>query len=204
MLPPPGATAYLSIYLYMLDDRFCFHFLLAILIHLLGDVKCQPLQNDRSTLFLFPTIYSILIHLSWDVKCQPLQSDWFCFHFLLSIVFWSISDEMHVTCQPLQNAYNLGMQISLPSPVGTPSGTTCASITCSISDIDSFCQAPNTLTGAPGEGCYNTDGTGTSPTSGTEAFANACPEAYSYSKDDTNHVYGCPTTSTYQVEWCPS
>lgn len=104
----------------------------------------------------------------------------------------------------MQNAYNLGMQISLPSPVGTPSGTTCASITCSISDLDSFCQAPNTLTGAPGEGCYNTDGTGTSPTSGTEAFANACPEAYSYSKDDTNHVYGCPTTSNYQVEWCPS
>jgi hypothetical protein len=126
------------------------------------------------------------------------------FPFPTIYLFWSISHEMHVTCQPLQNAYNLGMQISLPSPVGTPSGTTCASITCSISDIDSFCQAPNHLTGAPGEGCYNTDGTGTSPTSGTEAFADACPEAYSYSTDDANHVYGCPTTSTYQVEWCPS
>ena len=179
MLPPPGATAYLSIYLYMLDDRFCFHFLLAILIHLLRDVKCQPLQSDRSTLFPFPTSYLFYSDPS------------------LTRCMWHVN-----LC--LQNAYNLGMQISLPSPVGTPSGTTCASITCSISDIDSFCQAPNTLTGAPGEGCYNTDGTGTSPTSGTEAFANACPEAYSYSKDDTNHVYGCPTTSTYQVEWCPS
>jgi len=104
-----------------------------------------------------------------------------------------------------QNAYNLGIQISLTSIAGgtTPSGLTCTSPSCTISNLNSFCQSPNTLTGAPGEGCYNTDGPGDVPTSGTEAFASACPQAYSYSKDDANHVYGCPTTSNYKVTWCP-
>jgi len=103
------------------------------------------------------------------------------------------------------NAYNLGLQISLTFIAGgtTPTGTTCTSPSCTISNLSAFCQSPNTLTGAPGEGCYNTDGPGNVPTAGTEAFASACPEAYSYSKDDANHVYGCPTTSNYKVTWCP-
>lgn len=97
------------------------------------------------------------------------------------------------------------MTISLTSIANnvSPTGTTCTNPTCSISDINSVCVSPNTLTGAPGDGCYNHDGTGTVPTSGTEKFASACPDAYSYSTDDANHVYGCPTTSNYQVTFCP-
>jgi hypothetical protein len=103
------------------------------------------------------------------------------------------------------NAYNLGMEITVTSIANgvTPSGTTCTNPICSISDLNSFCTSPNTLTGAPGDGCYNTDGTGTVATSGTEQFASACPDAYSYSTDNANHVYGCPTTSNYQVTFCP-
>ena len=110
------------------------------------------------------------------------------------VVWWS-----------LQNAYNLGMQISVTYIAGgtQPTGTTCTSPSCTISDLSSFCQSPNTLTGAPGEGCYNTDGPGNVATAGTQAFASACPQAYSYSKNDAPHVYGCPTTSNYQVTWCP-
>jgi len=103
------------------------------------------------------------------------------------------------------NAYNLGIQISLPHIAGgtTPSGTTCGSPSCTISNLNTVCQSPNTFTNAPGDGCYNTDGPGSVPTSGTEKFATACPEAFSYSNDYANHVYGCPTTSTYKVTWCP-
>ena len=105
----------------------------------------------------------------------------------------------------LQNAYNLGLSISLTSIAGgtTPSGLTCTGPSCTISDLSSFCQSPNTLTGVPGDGCYNHDGTGNVPTSGTEAFATQCPEAYSYSTDNANHVYGCTTGSNYKVTWCP-
>lgn len=47
------------------------------------------------------------------------------------------------------------------------------------------------------------NGTGTTPTSGTEAFDTACPEAISYSNDTTGKVYACPTGSNYEVVFCP-
>jgi len=103
------------------------------------------------------------------------------------------------------NAYNLPLQIDVTSFVNgdTPNGLFCGSPSCTIPDLTTFCQSPNTLTGDPGDGCYNTDGTGTVPTPGTEAFATACPEAYSFSTDDANHVYSCDTGTNYEVVFCP-
>jgi hypothetical protein len=105
------------------------------------------------------------------------------------------------------NAYNLAMEITVTSIASgvTPSGTTCEPITCSITEsLSTFCQSPNTLTGAPGDGCYNHDGPpATSPTPGTQQFDTVCPNAITYSTDTTGKVYGCPTTSTYSVIFCP-
>lgn len=110
---------------------------------------------------------------------------------------------------PVQNAYNLPLMIN-PTFIadgGSPDGLHCGTPSCTISDLASFCQAPNTLTGAPGNGCYNTDGTGDVATAGTMAFKNACPSSYSYSKDDVNTnpgvVYGCNLGSNYEVVFCP-
>jgi hypothetical protein len=92
------------------------------------------------------------------------------------------------------NAYNFGITI-IPQGINS-----CPSPSCSIPNITNFCQAPNTLTGPLGDGCYNTDGpNATSPTPGTTAFANACPDALSYNTDTAGKVYGCPTGSNYEV-----
>jgi hypothetical protein len=92
------------------------------------------------------------------------------------------------------NAYNLGITIN------SQGINSCPSPSCSISNITNFCQAPNTLTGPLGDGCYNTDGPNvTSPTSGTLAFANACPDAISYTTDTTGKVFACPTGSDYEI-----
>ncbi|CAK9874064.1 unnamed protein product [Sphagnum jensenii] len=73
---------------------------------------------------------------------------------------------------------------------GKRSGLECGNPKCGFIDINSFCQSPNKIAGGPGDGCYNVDGpTATSPTNGTEAFANVCPDAFSYSTDIANHVY---------------
>ncbi|CAM6051300.1 unnamed protein product [Sphagnum compactum] len=103
------------------------------------------------------------------------------------------------------NAYNLPLLINPTTiaPPGQRQGLQCGTPICSIGNIYSFCQSPNFLTGAVGYGCYNVDGPGPVPTPGTEQFANACPDAYSYSKDDANHVYACPTGSNYEVVFCP-
>jgi len=92
------------------------------------------------------------------------------------------------------NAYNLGITI-IPQGINS-----CPSPSCSIPNITNFCQAPNTLTGPLGDGCYNTDGPNvTSPTPGTMAFANACPDAISFTTDTTGKVFACPTGSNYEV-----
>jgi hypothetical protein len=67
---------------------------------------------------------------------------------------------------------------------GQRQGLECSTPICSIGKIYSFCQSPNYLTGPTGYGYYNVDGPGPVATPGTEQFANACPHAYSYSKDD--------------------
>jgi hypothetical protein len=101
------------------------------------------------------------------------------------------------------NAYNLALMIAPTSPVQS-SGTTCGSPSCTIDNLSSFCQPPNTPTGAPGNGCYNVQGPNTgSPTSGTTPFDNACPEAISYTTDTGGKVYGCPTGTNYEVVFCP-
>ncbi|KAH8958452.1 hypothetical protein BDL97_06G025100 [Sphagnum fallax] len=95
-------------------------------------------------------------------------------------------------------AYNLPLQIA-PS-----SGSTCGSLSCTINNLNSFCQSPNTLTPGPGDGCYNVDGPNTSsPTPGTQQFDNACPEATSYSTDETGKVLSCQTGTNYEVVFCP-
>ncbi|CAK9881769.1 unnamed protein product [Sphagnum jensenii] len=92
------------------------------------------------------------------------------------------------------NAYNFGLTIN---PQGNYS---CPAPSCAIPNITNFCQAPNTLTGPLGDGCYNTDGpNATSPTPGTMAFANACPDAVSYLTDVSGKVFACPTGSNYEV-----
>lgn len=103
------------------------------------------------------------------------------------------------------NAYNLPLQIN-PTGGDPPNGLHCGSPSCTIPDLNSFCQSPNRLTGAPGDGCYNTDGTGNVATPGTMAFKSACPTSYSYSQDDQNQpgvVYNCNIGSNYDVVFCP-
>jgi hypothetical protein len=105
----------------------------------------------------------------------------------------------------LQNGYNLPLLIS-PTTIAYPGkgqGLECGTPICSIGNIYSFCQPPNFLTGGPGFGCYNVAGPGPVPTAGTEQFANACPDAYSYSNDDVNHVYHCTNATDYEVVFCP-
>jgi hypothetical protein len=86
--------------------------------------------------------------------------------------------------------YNLPLLIN-PTTIAYPGkrqGLECGSPIFSISNICSFCQPPNFLTAGPGYGCYNVDDGPAGPvaTAGTEQFANACPDAYSYSNDDVN------------------
>jgi hypothetical protein len=103
------------------------------------------------------------------------------------------------------DAYNLPMRMN-PTQIaggGSPSGTHCGTIICSIGDLNGFCKSPNYQTGYPGYGCKNKDGPGQSATDGTRAFKNQCPNAYSYSKDDKDVVYGCQTGSNYEVVFCP-
>lgn len=105
----------------------------------------------------------------------------------------------------LQDAYNLPMRMN-PTQIaggGSPSGTHCGTIICSIGDLNGFCKSPNYQTGYPGYGCKNANGPGQSATDGTRAFKSRCPNAYSYSKDDANVVYGCQTGSNYEVVFCP-
>ena len=82
----------------------------------------------------------------------------------------------------------------------SPNGYECGSPTCTISDMQSFCQSPNVY---GGDYCTNTDGPGNSATAGTEAFKNACPDAYSYSKDDATSTYACNTGTNYNFVFCP-
>jgi hypothetical protein len=126
-----------------------------------------------------------------DCISAKLQADLAEFTINGSINGSSNTDSYHISNV---NAYNLGITIN---PQGVNS---CPTPSCSIPNITNFCQAPNTLTGPLGDGCYNTDGPNvTSPTPGTMAFANACPDAMSYTTDTTGKVFACPTGSNYEV-----
>lgn len=96
----------------------------------------------------------------------------------------------------VQNAYNLPAQIQ---PIDIVGGT-CGAPTCNIGNLASFCQSPN-VNG--GQFCTNTDGPGKVSTAGTQAFKSACPDAYSYSKDDGTSTYACKTGSNYNFVFCP-
>ncbi|CAK9223178.1 unnamed protein product [Sphagnum jensenii] len=104
------------------------------------------------------------------------------------------------------NGFDLPLMITVTTIVspGKKSGLECGNPKCGFIDVNSFCQSPNKITGGPGDGCYTVDGpTATSPTNDTEAFANVCPDAFSYSTDIANHVYFCQTGSEYSVVFCP-
>ncbi len=122
--------------------------------------------------------------------------------------FWffrKFGPKIRIDVACLQNGYNLPLMVTVTTIVspGKKSGLECGNPHCGI-NINSFCQSPNKITGGPGDGCYNVDGpTATSPTNGTEVFANACPDAFSYSTDNANHVYFCQTGSEYAVVFCP-
>ncbi|BFI17441.1 hypothetical protein MPTK1_6g06422 [Marchantia polymorpha subsp. ruderalis] len=96
------------------------------------------------------------------------------------------------------NAYTIPMSINAP--------TGCTTITCSISDISSFCQPNNDIQTLPtgALSCVNTDGTaGLGPTAGTMQFKAACPQAYINNFDDATSTLTCPTGSDYEVVFCP-
>jgi len=96
----------------------------------------------------------------------------------------------------VQNAYNLPAEIQPYAIVGGACGTP----SCTIGDLASFCQSPNV---DGGDYCTNTDGPGLVATSGTEAFKSACPDAYSYSKDDSTSTYTCDTGINYNFVYGP-
>ncbi|BBN13794.1 hypothetical protein Mp_zg01110 [Marchantia polymorpha subsp. ruderalis] len=88
--------------------------------------------------------------------------------------------------------------------INAPTG--CTTITCSISDISSFCQPNNDIQTLPtgALSCVNTDGTaGLGPTAGTMQFKAACPQAYINNFDDATSTLTCPTGSDYEVVFCP-
>jgi hypothetical protein len=123
--------------------------------------------------------------------------------FLVNSINWFLWD-----CR-VQEAYNLPLMIN-PTFIadgGVQDGLHCGTPSCTIPDLNSFCQAPNYLTGGPGNGCKNADGPGNTATDGTRAFKNACPSSYSFSQDDRNAnpgvVYGCNLGSNYEVVFCP-
>jgi len=94
----------------------------------------------------------------------------------------------------LVNAYNLPASIK-------PSNSRCKAPSCVIPNLSQFCKAPN-VNG--GDFCTNTDGPGNVATAGTRAFKAACPQAYSYSKDDQTSTYTCQTGGDYTFTYCPS
>lgn len=78
----------------------------------------------------------------------------------ICVVFYRADYIDRKRCYCMQNAYNLPLMIlSDNSACGTPN--------CTISNLTSFCQAPNVLSGGPEYGCMNTDGRRFHPTSGT-------------------------------------
>ncbi|KXZ51553.1 hypothetical protein GPECTOR_12g516 [Gonium pectorale] len=99
------------------------------------------------------------------------------------------------------NAHNLNVRVR---PINPPrvSGLWCGSPTCRISSLPSFCQSPNYLLGTD-PACINAHGPGQAVTAGTQAFKNACPTAYSYSKDDRTSVFSCQWGTDYEVRFCP-
>lgn len=119
-----------------------------------------------------------------------------CCVWLCSTVLLALANTLNV----LQNAYNLPAEIQPYAIVGTPVDGGCGTPICTISDIASFCQFPNV---DGGNYCTNTDGPGLVPTAGTEMFKSACPDAYSYSKDDSSSTYACPTGTNYYFRYCP-
>ncbi|KAG6555215.1 hypothetical protein Mapa_003255 [Marchantia paleacea] len=102
--------------------------------------------------------------------------------------------------------YDLSNVNAYTTPMAIRAAPGCTSISCSISDIRSFCQPNNVLqTLASGAlSCVNTDGTaGLGPTDGTRQFKAACPDAYSYNFDDESSTFTCATGSDYEVVFCP-
>jgi hypothetical protein len=113
----------------------------------------------------------------------------------------------------LVNAYNLGIEIQ---PV-TPSGATCDDIKCTIAGLQGFCGqgTDNKYTPAgtgTAESCTNTDGPQPATnaecccsTANTQKFKGACPDAYSFSKDDKSSTFNCVGDSTdYNIIFCPA
>ena len=101
----------------------------------------------------------------------------------------------------LQNAYNLPASIhpiDIDQATRAP-GTRCGTPTCTIKNLQSFCQPPNKYSGGF---CINTDGL-KSPTSGTRAFKAACPDAYSYHSNDPSSTYTCSHGTNYDFIFCP-
>jgi hypothetical protein len=98
------------------------------------------------------------------------------------------------------NAYTIGLSIAVISSAGGE----CSTVTCAISDIRSFCQGDNVLHTLPSGAlsCVNTDGPGQVSTQNTRYFNTACPQAFSYSTDNSKQVT-CNTGSIYQVTICP-
>ena len=62
-------------------------------------------------------------------------------------------------------------------------------------------DAESLLQGAD-KACINHDGPGQYSTQNTAPFKRACPDAYSYSKDDPTSTYGCKSGTNYEVVFC--
>ena len=115
----------------------------------------------------------------------------------------------HASCVivNMQNAYNLPATITPTqlAPGAVRSGQACGTPTCSIPTVfPGFCQAPNYVLGND-TACINANGPWLVSTAGTQAFKQACPDAYTYSTDYvTSDYYFCPTGTGYSVTFCPS
>ncbi|KAK9868443.1 hypothetical protein WJX84_001396 [Apatococcus fuscideae] len=100
------------------------------------------------------------------------------------------------------NAYNLPASIQpFNIAVEAPDGKGCSTPTCTIHNLQTFCKSPNAY---HGDYCTNTAGPGSSVTASTKAFKSACPDAYSYSKDDASSTYSCKTGTDYNFIFCPT
>jgi len=131
-----------------------------------------------------------------NIKAEPIV----CL-LVVTVGMW-VLPQVNV-CAMLQNAYNIPTLIN-PTKLAhgaKRAGHECGTPACIVHNINSFCKPPNSIVGAD-KACINRDGPGMSSTLGTRAFKTACPDAYSYSQDDSSSTYGCKSGSDYEVVFC--
>ncbi|TKY49397.1 G-type lectin S-receptor serine/threonine-protein kinase RLK1 [Spatholobus suberectus] len=106
---------------------------------------------------------------------------------------------------------SLGDGFNVPVKVVPDGGNNCGSVQCS-EDVNAVCPAELKVLSAGGKvvacksacAAFNSSEYCDKPNAYSQIFKKACPQAYSYSLDDNNTVFTCPTPADYNVVFCPA